>query len=94
MNKNYYEEKRKRVKNWALQSYEKYKNDSLFMLGLGLYIGEGDKTNGSLAITNMDSKILITFRKWVDKYMIESKYKWTGYLHVTVSEWGNKNKQL
>ena len=54
----------------ALSEYIKYRNDPLFIFGLGLYWGEGDKKSVySVAITNSDSDILYVSAKFFRKYL-------------------------
>ena len=50
--------------------YKKFKNDPLFIFGLGLYWGEGDKKSGNMvAVTNSDPNILSVIAKFYRKYL-------------------------
>ncbi|AKM83518.1 hypothetical protein A2422_01450 [Candidatus Woesebacteria bacterium RIFOXYC1_FULL_31_51] len=54
----------------ALIDYKKFKNDPLFIFGLGLYWGEGDKKSGNMvAVTNSDPNILSVIAKFYRKYL-------------------------
>ena len=52
----------------AKADFSKLSKDPLFMLGLGIYIGEGDKKN-IIAMDNMDISILKIFVVWCMKYL-------------------------
>lgn len=54
----------------ALKDYKKFRNDPLFVFGLGLYWGEGDKKSTySVAVTNSDPNILRIIAKFFRKYL-------------------------
>lgn len=64
--------KRKSIKDageLAVKDIGKFTKRDLFMLGIGLYIGEGSKTTGSIRVTNSDPKIIRTFINWFRKIM-------------------------
>jgi hypothetical protein len=53
--------RRKRYLNEARLEFKKLINDPLFLIGLGIYWGEGDKTdNGRVAVINTDPELLRT----------------------------------
>jgi len=47
----------------ATEEFEKLKSDSLFIIGISLYWGEGDKNfkNGMVRVSNVDYKLLFAF---------------------------------
>ena len=53
----------------ALKDIGKFTKRDLFMLGIGLYIGEGSKTTNAIRVVNSDSKIIMTFIHWFKKIM-------------------------
>lgn len=49
----------------ASLEFEKLKNNPLFLIGLGIYWGEGDKTyNGRIAVINTDPELLLIVAKF------------------------------
>lgn len=46
----------------------------LFMLGLGLYIGEGSKTQYHVRLVNSDPKVVRLFIKWLYALGLSSKH--------------------
>lgn len=48
--------------------YEPPIHDPNFMLGLGLYWGEGDKAHARVGMSNSDAAVLIQFINWSKKY--------------------------
>lgn len=54
----------------ALQEYKQHKNESLFISGLMLYAGEGDKSfnNGQVRIANADPTIVLVFKRFLECY--------------------------
>lgn len=64
--------KRKSIKDAgeiALKDIGKLTKRDLFMLGIGLYIGEGSKTINAIRVVNSDPKIIKTFIYWFKKIM-------------------------
>ena len=59
----------KNAKNLAIKDIGKFTKRDLFMLGVGIYIGEGSKTiyNSSIRVVNSDSKIIKTIILWFKK---------------------------
>jgi Homeodomain-like domain len=67
-NKEKWESKRANL----LNKYNPPFQDSEFMLGLGIYWGEGSKYNASTTeLSNCDYKLLICFINWIKKYFSE-----------------------
>jgi len=54
----------------AKLEFDIFKADSLFIAGLMLYAGEGDKSpkNGLVRLSNTDSRIVLIFKNFVVKY--------------------------
>lgn len=52
----------------AIKQYNDYKPESLFMLGLGLYLGEGSKNN-VVSFSNLNIDYIKIFMKWAIKYL-------------------------
>lgn len=64
------EAKRERMEIWKAQAileFEERKNDPLFMLGLGIYWGEGSKSTGP-SMTGADVRILACWKAWLEKF--------------------------
>lgn len=58
----------------AVVSYEKYKNEPLFIAGLMLYAGEGDQRSRShIRVSNTDWRILAIFVRFAEKYLSYSR---------------------
>ena len=54
----------------ALRDYFRFKDEPLFLFGLGLYWGEGDKKSGNMvAVTNSDPNILRVVANFYRKYL-------------------------
>lgn len=70
---------KRRVIGDAKATYENFRLDPLFCLGLGLYLGEGDKTL-SVGMTNLDLNILRIFVLWCKKYLGGKSF--TAYLQT------------
>ncbi|MFA5936814.1 MAG: helix-turn-helix domain-containing protein [Candidatus Paceibacterota bacterium] len=64
------EEKYKKVEEDAEKEFEIYKNNSLFMAGLMLYAGEGDKLDkGTIRLANIDFNLHKIFIKFCEKFL-------------------------
>ena len=64
------EEKYKKVEEDAEKEFEMYKNDPLFVAGLMLYAGEGDKLDrGQIKLANTDFNIHRVFIKFCEKFL-------------------------
>ena len=59
----------KDAKNLSIRDIGRFTKRDLFMLGIGIYIGEGSKTirNSSIRVTNSDPKIIKTTILWFKK---------------------------
>jgi hypothetical protein len=56
----------------ALSLWEQWRHDPLFVLGVGLYWGEGEKTCGTkqkLALSNTDPNLLRTWLRWCSRFV-------------------------
>lgn len=64
------EKKYKNIEEEAEKEFEIYKNDPLFVAGLMLYAGEGDKpTKGVIRLANIDFFIHKVFKKFIKKFL-------------------------
>jgi hypothetical protein len=68
----------------AIEEFKKLKNNPLFIAGLGIYWGEGDKNfaNGQVRVSNIDSRLLKTFNIFLKKCCKVKKEKIKGYFIV------------
>lgn len=57
------------ARNLAVKDIGRFTKRDLFMLGIGIYIGEGSKTNDIIRITNSDLKIIKTAIIWFKKIL-------------------------
>lgn len=58
-------------------------NDPFFMLGLGIYMGEGSKYCPSqTSLSNSDPEIIKIFKKWIEKYFWEENFYWRASIHI------------
>jgi hypothetical protein len=65
-------ERRERWRAEAPALWEKWKDDPLFMLGVGLYWGEGEKASRGgkgLALSNADPNLLRTWLRWCARFV-------------------------
>lgn len=57
------------------KEYQPPLDDPFFMLGIGLYWGEGNKWSPSnVGMSNADPRILLTFKKWLETFFECNKY--------------------
>jgi len=64
------EKKYKDTENEAEKEFEIYKNNPLFMAGLMLYAGEGDKLDkGTIRLANIDFNLHKVFIKFCEKFL-------------------------
>ncbi len=64
------EKKYKRVEEDAKKEFEIYKNDPLFMAGLMVYAGEGDKTNRfNIKLANSEFYLHLVFIRFSEKFL-------------------------
>lgn len=63
-------------------AYKPPMNDPEFMLGLGIYLGEGTKFKPSrVAMSNTDPVILRIYKKWIEKFFAVDFGRWTATVH-------------
>jgi len=68
----------------------------LFVIGIGLYWGEGHKTLGNFALDNSDPAMAALWMKWVKKYLITRRVTVSVYIHndvdaeVAKAFWSNR----
>jgi hypothetical protein len=68
------ENRKQRRDRWraeALSLWRDWRQDPLFVLGVGLYWGEGDKSSGNkrLALSNADPRLLRTWLRWCGRFL-------------------------
>jgi hypothetical protein len=66
--------RKRRREQWraeALTLWEKWRHDPLFVLGIGLYWGEGEKSSLSkrIALSNSDVNLLRTWLRWCARFL-------------------------
>ncbi len=66
--------RKRRRERWrveALALWEEWRRDPLFLLGVGLYWGEGDKSsiNNRLGLSNADADLLRTWVRWCGHFL-------------------------
>lgn len=68
----------------AIKEFKKYKSSPLFLAGIGIYWGEGDKNfkNGLVRVSNIDSKLLRVFNIFLNKSCKIEKNKIKGYILI------------
>lgn len=66
----------------AKKEMGKITNRDLFMLGIGIYIGEGAKTNNTIRVINADPKIIRFAVKWFEEACGLSKVNFRLRLHL------------
>lgn len=62
----------RRTRRWKLEAEELWqqrKTEPLFLLGIGLYWGEGAKTQKCLGISNNDAGLLRLWARWCRRYL-------------------------
>ena len=82
--------------------YSPLYNNPFYMLGLGIYMGEGDKYSRSgVGLSNSDIKILLMFKRWIEKFFAERPFKWYGCVNVhdktngiPAKRWWSENLKL
>lgn len=87
--RNYLKKIKERVIKQALFEFKKNENDPFFMLGLGIYMGEGGKTR-NIKLNNTDEYILKIFKSWIEKYFKNLDYIFRGRL--LLASWQNEKK--
>ena len=72
VNRKIWEDRRKELK----ELYDPPLHEPEFVLGLGLYWGEGSKYNSSdVRFSNADSEMILKFIGWIEKYFKGSKFR-------------------
>ncbi len=63
--------------------FDKYKDDPLFQLGIGLYWAEGAKNSGSTMFTNSDEEMVVVMLRWFEKFTTykRSELRYRLYVH-------------
>ena len=63
----------KRAESEPLQEFERYRDEPLFIAGLMLYAGEGDRSpnNSQVRLGNVDYRIILTFKRFISTYYPE-----------------------
>ena len=56
------------AKNKALSDISSLSERDIFMLGIGLYIGEGSKTHGIIRVVNSDERVINLFIRWLSSF--------------------------
>lgn len=71
------------AKKAAVIVFNKYKSDTLFNIGLGLYIGEGTKSQELVRVTSSDERIILIMIKWFKKFfnLEEDNFKMALHLY-------------
>lgn len=70
-------ERHENMKKEAMEEFEKYKDNPIFIAGLMLYLGEGDKSikTGHLRMGNVDPYVLKIFMKFIIMFCSINKEK-------------------
>ena len=71
-----------KAKREAKKDIGKITKRDLFMLGIGIYIGEGTKTNGIVRVINADPKIIKFAVRWFEKVCNLPKENFRIKLHL------------
>lgn len=71
-----------RAKKEAVKDIGELSNRDLFMLGLGLYIGEGTKSHGITRVINANPKVIRLAIKWFEKSLGLNKENFSLTLHL------------
>lgn len=75
------------MRRWRKEAellWHRYRLDPLFMLGLGLYWGEGSKTTKSLRFCNNDPKLIRVWLAWCRRYLTAVEQYGQVYVHSDV----------
>jgi hypothetical protein len=74
--------------------FNRFKDNPLFQLGVGLYWAEGAKNSGGAIFTNSDEKMIIVMLQWFEKYTSYSRrdlryrlYVHKPYAHENCEQW-------
>src|SRR5437764_1103409 len=82
------ENRRRRREQWraeGLSLWEQWRHDPLFLLGIGLYWGEGDKSPKAkrLALSNSDAGLLRVWLVWCRRFMPGVPLQYELHVHDT-----------
>jgi hypothetical protein len=80
------ENRKGRLERWraeALSLWEEWRQEPLFVLGVGLYWGEGEKCSCSkrLALSNSDVNLLRTWLRWCSRYVPDVRLNFALSIH-------------
>jgi hypothetical protein len=83
--------RKQRQERWRVEAvslWEKWKQDPLFVLGVGLYWGEGEKTscNKRLALSNADPNLLRTWLRWCARFLPGVRLNFWLCIHETCDQ--------
>ncbi len=74
--------------------FNRFKDDPLFQLGIGLYWAEGAKSSGGTMFTNSDEKMVVVMLQWFEKFTLYSRqdlryrlYVHRPYAHENCEQW-------
>ena len=77
-----------------IESFNKFKNDPLFQLGIGLYWAEGAKNSGTTMFTNSDDAMIVIMLLWLEKFTLYKRvnlryrlYIHKPYAHENCEQW-------
>ena len=81
--------------------FNRFKNDPLFQLGIGLYWAEGAKNSGGTMFTNSDEKMFTVMLHWFEKFTSYSRldlryrlYVHKPYAHEGCEQWWAEKLQV
>lgn len=70
----------------AKRIFDKNKSNGEFMLGIGLYWGEGSKYGSAFELTNSDPGILKCWIKWHKKFLPDLSLRYTIFAHEDIDK--------
>ncbi len=83
-----------RIRKKIYDDYHPFYTDPFYMLGLGIYMGEGARYNlNTTSLSNTSHKILFIFKKWLKKYFFKDGFQMYPYLHLYADIDINKAKE-
>lgn len=71
----------------AFKEWSVWKSDPLFILGVGLYWGEGSKTERALRLSNADPDLIRTWCAWLHKFAPSLPLRAQVYCHLDVDKY-------
>jgi transcriptional regulator with XRE-family HTH domain len=77
-------ERIERLRNEAIERIGTLDDDALLHAGLGLYAGDGGKTQDSVRFANSDARMVALFCRWLRRFFVveEHRLRVTLYLHA------------